>query len=112
VLRQQTIEIDKRLDRRMRATETHPGASRGIEHPGRDQHGHARFALHQDDIAASTPLGIQPAHWTPEQRVPTIVDLNFLFDTGRITLRLLWAESHGNSADPTAAASARRRYTV
>jgi hypothetical protein len=42
----------------MRATETHPGASRGIEHPGRDQHGHARFALHQDDIAASTPLGI------------------------------------------------------
>jgi hypothetical protein len=88
----------------MRATETHPGASRGIEHPGRDQHGHARFALHQDDIAASTPLGIQPAHWTPEQRVPTIVDLNFLFDTGRITLRLLLEERLGCSPAPTVAA--------
>lgn len=50
-----------------------------------------------DNATASTVLAVLRPQTLAIERVPAIVDFNFLPDMGRMNLQCPWAESHGFS---------------
>src|SRR5919106_4925878 len=81
------------------------GTGDGIEHPRRDNNDHARFHLDVDDRPRPAVLAALPSQTTPVQRMPAVVDDDFLPDMGRMSGRWPSAARHGSSPAPSAAAT-------
>jgi hypothetical protein len=112
-LDEEPIQIDQRgdIDARRR-NPLHANAGGSIEHPLGQHDDHAGRRLDVDDPAAGALLAVLLANPAPIQRMPVVVDLDFLPVMGRMDGRLPLAEKAGCSAVPTAAATAPRRCTA
>ena len=82
------MQLDQRRYRHARRAERHPGAGGRIEHPCRHDDDHAGRHLDVNDITAGPPLGILAPNAAPIERVPAVMDFDFLPDMGRMTARL------------------------
>jgi hypothetical protein len=106
---QQLMQFSQRRYRDPRRPQPHSGTGGRIEHPCRhhDDDTGRRFGV--NDFAAGALLDILTPNAAPIERVPAVMNLNFLPDMGRMTARLPWGAEPGYSLVPTAAASAPRR---
>lgn len=88
---QETMQLNQCRHRHTRRAEPHARAGGRIEHPCRHHDDHAGRYLDVNDLAADAALHILEPNAAPMERVPRIVDLDFLPDMGRMTGSLLWA---------------------
>src|SRR3981081_755463 len=102
------MKIHKRLNRNVRRTDLHPCTSRPVKHPCRHDNRSARLSFDDDDVSAGALLTVIAPHRTAVECMPPVVNLYFLPDMGRITLRWRWGESRGSSPVPSAALTGRR----
>src|SRR5438132_12857974 len=79
---------DEGTHRGSRRTNLHARARGGVQHPGRQDDDHAGRDLDMDHRSGGTLLTVLLSKAPPEERVPAIVDLDFLPDMGRMTARL------------------------
>jgi hypothetical protein len=107
-LDQQLMQLSQRRYGHPRSAKRHSGAGGRIEHPRGHDDDHAGRHFNVNDLAASAALRILAANTPLKECVPAVTNLNFLPDMGRMTARLLSAESLGCSPDPIAAANAPR----
>ena len=63
----------------------HSATSSGVEHPCRYDQDVAGSHFDMNNFTDRTPLDILPSNPPPIQRVPAVIDLNFLPDMGRMT---------------------------
>jgi hypothetical protein len=103
VFRQQPVKIDKRAHRNERRTDLHRRANRRIEHPCRHDDRRAKFPFDNDNLGPGTLLTIETSKGPAVERTPSIMDLHFLPDMGRITPRLPWGAKTFSSPAPIAA---------
>ncbi|MER2509378.1 MAG: hypothetical protein ABTQ27_11545, partial [Amaricoccus sp.] len=82
------MQLDQAWDRHARRPEPHPGAGGRIQHPCRHDDDHARRNLDVYDITADPPLGVLAPKAAPIERVPPVINFDFLPDMGRMTPRL------------------------
>jgi hypothetical protein len=83
-LGQQLVQVDKCTHGNPRRTKLHSGASDRIQHPCRHQRNHTRCRLDVDEATGSPLLAAAQSHAAPIERVPAVVDFNFLPDMGRM----------------------------
>lgn len=112
MLDKQLMQFNQGRDRHPRRPQLHPGASGGVEHPGRYDQDVAGSHLNMNNFTDRAPLDVLSSDLAPIQRVPAIMDLNFLPDMGRMTARLPSAENPGYSPAPIAEDSAPQRCTA
>ena len=55
-----------------------------IQHPGRQHNNHAGRHLDVNDLTVGAPLDVLAANATPIERVPSVMNFNFLPDMGRM----------------------------
>jgi len=79
------MQLNQRRYYDVRRAECHSGAGSGIEHPRGHDDDHAGRHLDVSDLTADSPLDILAPNSTPIERVPSVVDFNFLPDMGRMT---------------------------
>jgi hypothetical protein len=108
---QQAMQLNKRRYRDARHADLHRSTGNRIQHPCGHHRDYAGRRLDMDKSAGDAPLAVMSPDTTPIEGVPTVIDLNFLPDMGRMTGRLPWAENRGCSPAPTAAAIGRRSCT-
>jgi hypothetical protein len=82
---QQVVQVGQRGRRNTGCLDLHPGTGDGIQHPCREDGDHARHGLDMHYVAIGSSLFILRADTAAMQRVPTIVDNDFLPDMGRMT---------------------------
>ena len=82
------MEIAERGERDAGWAELLSGTGDGIEHPRRDNNDHARLHLDMHDRPRPAVLAALPPQTTPIQRMPAVVDDDFLPDMGRMSGRL------------------------
>jgi hypothetical protein len=83
---QQMMKVDQRRYRHAwRADRRHAGAHDRIQHPRGDRRDHPRHRLDVNDPTGKALLTVMPSDTAPVERVPAIMDLNFLPDMGRMT---------------------------
>jgi hypothetical protein len=83
---QQMMKVEQRRYRHAwRADYRHAGADDRIQHPRGDRRDHARHWLDVNDPTGRALLNVMPSDTEPVQRVPAVMDLNFLPDMGRMT---------------------------
>jgi|SRR5690242_6222303 hypothetical protein len=85
VLDKQLMQFSQGRDRYPRHPQLHSGTCRGIEHPCRYDQDVAGSHLDVNDVPAGAPLDILSSNPAPIQRVPAVMNLNFLPDMGRMT---------------------------
>ena len=68
----------------------HAHAYHGIQHPCRDYRDCAKTVVYVDDTPAAALFAVSVANFPPKERVPTIVDLYFLTDMGRMSGESRW----------------------
>lgn len=88
MLDKQLMQFSQGRDRHPRRPQLHPGTSGGIEHPCRDDYDVAGRHLDMNNLAAGAPLDVLASNSPPIQRMPAVMNLNFLPDMGRMTVRL------------------------
>src|SRR5258707_4192066 len=103
---------DEGTHRGSRRTNLHARARGGVQHPGRQDDDHAGRDLDMDHRSGGTLLTVLLSKAPPEERVPAIVDLDFLPDMGRMTARLRWGARTTCSPAPMRAESARPTSTA
>jgi len=108
LLREQHVQLVKRIQRNPRRTEFHGRADRGAEHPRGNDDDDPRTDFYVNDLAVGAMLAVLPLDATPVERMPAIEDFNFLPDMGRMTRRLPWAGGPGCTLAASWPASARR----
>ncbi len=79
------MQIPKGIRRDERRAEDHTGADAGIEHPIRKYRYNARLNLDMNDAAAGALLAVMRANSSAVERMPTVVNFNFLPDMGRMS---------------------------
>jgi hypothetical protein len=79
------VQLGQRIHGCSRRTQFHASAGRGVQHPGSDHDHDAWFDFDVNNLAVGTLLAVLAPHATSIQRVPTVEDLNFLPDMGRMT---------------------------
>ena len=82
------MQFSQARDRHPRRPQLHPGTSGGIEHPcpyDQDVAGSHWSHLDMDNFTGCAPLDILSSNPASIQRVPAVMDLNFLPDMGRMT---------------------------
>jgi hypothetical protein len=89
-------------------TKDQGGTHGSIQHPSGNDPNLAVARVNMDDPTSAALLNIPDLDATTIQRMPTIVDFNFLPDMGRMNLQWPWAGSPGyfaglNSAHDTSA---------
>ena len=99
------MKNDEGTHRGSRRTNLHARARGGVQHPGRQDDDHAGRDLDMDHRSGGTLLTVLLSKAPPEERVPAIVDLDFLPDMGRMTARLRSGDLTGCSPDHCAPAS-------
>ena len=85
VLDQQLMQLRQRRYGHTRRSQAHSGTGGGIEHPCCYDDDDAGSHLDVNDFAAGPPLDILMSKAASIQRVPAVMDLNFLPDMGRMT---------------------------
>ena len=84
-LDQQVMQVSQRRYRYARRAEGPSGAGDGIQHP-RGHHGdHAGHRLDMNKPTGDALLAVMATNTTPIERVPAVMDFNFLPDMGRMT---------------------------
>jgi hypothetical protein len=84
-LDQQMMKIAQRRYRdAWRADRRHAGADDRIQHPRGDRRDHARHRLDVNDPTGKALLTVTPPDTAPIERVPAVMNLNFLPDMGRM----------------------------
>ena len=84
-LDQQLVQVSERRHRHARRAEPHPGAGDRVEHPRRDDRGHAGRRLDVHEATGETILAVVPPDAPPVQRMPAVVNYDLLPDMGRMT---------------------------
>jgi hypothetical protein len=79
------MQFSQGRDRHPRRPQLHPGASGGVEHPCCHDQDVAGSRLDMNNFTDRAPLDVLSSDPTPIQRVPAVMDLNFLPDMGRMT---------------------------
>ena len=79
------MQIDQRGHTNPRCADLHACADHRIEHPRRDDDHYTGRRLKVGNWTCSALLSAAQLHVTPVQGVPTVVDLDFLPDMGRMT---------------------------
>ena len=83
-LREQALELQQRRHRYPWLAQVHDRASGGIEHPRRHDGDRAGGDLDVDDRSARALLAVEAADLAAVQRMPPILDDDFLSDMGRM----------------------------
>ena len=86
-------------NREARITELHACAESDIEHPGGHDNDHTGRHLDVDDLTVGPLLAVLPLQSATVERVPTVVDLDFLPDMRRMTWRLPLVAATGSSLE-------------
>src|ERR1700751_6092690 len=97
------MAIDERFDGDARRANLHSCTNRRIKHPCRYDNRRARFSFNDDNIRPAALLTIEAADRSPVERVPSVVNLYFLPDMGRMTPRLPWGAAIFSSPATAAA---------
>ena len=97
------MQIDQRRHAHLRQADLHAVANDRVQHPRRQGHELARRKFNMYDLSTSTSLAILPTKPAPKQRVPAIVNFDFLCDMGRMNVRSSSDDATGPSPAPTAA---------
>jgi hypothetical protein len=79
------MQIPQGVRRNKRRAEDHAGANAGVEHPVRKYRYDARLDLDVDDAAACASLAVMRSNSSLVERMPAVVNFNFLPDMGRMT---------------------------
>jgi hypothetical protein len=79
------MQIPQRIRRNDRCAKVHAGADAGVEHPDRKYRYDTRRELNMDDAAAGALLAVMRTNSSAVERMPAVVNLNFLPDMGRMT---------------------------
>ena len=95
-----------------RLAEFHAHAYNRIQHPCRDYRDCARAVVYVDDTPTAALFAFSIANFPPKERVPTIVNLKFLTDMGRMSGESLLVAKTTYSQVPTAAENAPPRCTA
>jgi hypothetical protein len=83
-LQKKQTQIAKRVNRNARWAESHSSASNGVDHPMWQYRYDAGCHFDMDNRAARTLFAALHPQSSTIKRVPTIVNLNFLADMGRM----------------------------
>jgi hypothetical protein len=97
---QQPIKVGQASDVDRRRAKAHCRANGRIKHPSGENDRHAGFGFDDNDIPAGSSFGVKLADLAAMQRVPTVVNLYFLADMGRMAPQWPWAAATGPSPDP------------
>ena len=97
VLDQQAVQIRERLQRCAWRTQGEGRARGCVQHPAGDRDDNTVADLYVDEFTGCAALAIHAAQSSAVQRVPTVEDLNFLPDMGRMNRNWPWAEATGCS---------------
>ncbi|MER8996154.1 hypothetical protein [Mesorhizobium sp. M0678] len=103
---QELVKLKQRGKRYARGAQVHCRASHRIDHPGGSGNDMPRHDDEMNDPTVRAFFAVLAAKPASEIRMPTIMDFDLLPNMGRMTPRLLSAESPGCSAVPIAADSA------
>jgi len=79
------MQFSQSGDRNSWLTKLHACANYGIQHPCGDHRDHARTVVHVDNASGAALLAISIEDFPPVKGVPTIVNLQFLPDMGRMS---------------------------
>ena len=79
------MQIPQRIRRDEGHPENHAGADAGVEHPVRTYRYDARLGLNMADTAAGALFAVMRSNSSVVERMPAIVNFNFLPDMGRMT---------------------------
>lgn len=82
---QQIMKLDQSRNRHARRTETHARTGHRVQHPRRESDDDARRRLHMDKAPCPSIFAVVPSQAATKERMPAIVDDNFLPDMGRMT---------------------------
>ena len=78
------MQFPESVDRDARCAEGHSSTDTGIDHPLRQYRYNAGCDFHMDNPATRTLFAVLHPQSLTVKRVPTILDLNFLPDMGRM----------------------------
>ncbi len=84
VINQQEMQISECRHGHTRFAEFHPRAGDGIQHPFRDHRDHPWSRFKMNKTARGPLLAIVPADPAPMERMPAVMDDDFLSDMGRM----------------------------
>ena len=84
-LNQQMMQFTQSSYRDPRLTKCHAHAYYGIQHPCRDYRDYTRAVVYVDNTPTAALFAISIANLPPIEPVPTIVNLYFLTDMGRMS---------------------------
>ena len=79
------MQIPQGIYRDQRRAEDHAGADAAVEHPGWKHRYDARLDLDMDDAAAGALLAVMRSNSSTVERMPAVMNFNFLPDMGRMT---------------------------
>jgi hypothetical protein len=102
--RDQSVQINKRRKISMWRSHRHAGAKHRVDHPCSDRNNSIRRSRNLKNQAASTPVDAPNANLPAEIRMPTVMDLDFSADMGRMNGR--WQLSEKTQSSPVATAAA------
>jgi hypothetical protein len=78
------MQIPQSVCRNPRCAERHAGTDAGVEHPVRQYGYDPGLDLDMDDAAAGALFAVMRPSATAVERMPAVVNLNFLADMGRM----------------------------
>jgi hypothetical protein len=82
--KEQPVQVTQGIYRDSRHAERHPGTDAGIQHPGWQRGYDARLDLNMNDAAGSALFAVMGICTSTVERMPAIVNFNFLPDMGRM----------------------------
>jgi hypothetical protein len=109
VLDQQAVQIRECLQRCAWRTQGEGRARGCVQHPAGNRNDNTVADLYVDELTGCAALAVHAAQASAVQRVPTVEDLNFLPDMGRMNRNWHLAGRTGCSPAAYARASAQQR---
>ena len=82
------MQVQEGARRNMRRADLHPDARGPIQHPGRHHDDHTGRRLNMNELTSAPSFTVKPPNTPPVQRMPAIMDFDFLPDMGRMNGRL------------------------
>ncbi|MGH8143970.1 MAG: hypothetical protein ACREU2_15820 [Steroidobacteraceae bacterium] len=79
------MQIPQGVCRNQGYAEGHAGTDAGVEHPVRQYRYDAGLDLDMDDATAGALLAVMRSYTSVVERMPAVVNFNFLPDMGRMT---------------------------
>jgi hypothetical protein len=98
------MQFPESVRRDGRSAEGHSSTNTGVNHPVWQYRYGAGCHLDMDNPAARTLFNLLHPQSSAVERVPTIVNIDFLLDMGRMAARWPWAAITGRFSAATAAA--------